>query len=139
MIIVVGWLVCCALVWFRMVSNPALTVGLIFGYCAVVEAYCTLGFYRGMQDTVGTLRRRLWIITLSSAVFTLAFVINVIKAQLPALAPVTTPIAQIASAVSAVCFYVAFIPPRGQRRVWQMEELHDYLSQTRIATCQRRI
>ncbi len=132
-IIVVGFLLSCALLWFRMVSNPALTVVLIFGYCAVVEAYCTLGFYRGMQATVGTLRRRLWIITLSSAVFTLAFVINVIKAQFPIIAPVTTPIAQIASAVSAVFFYVAFVPPRGQRLAWQMEELRDYLLQTRIA------
>ena len=133
MLILAGSVLCCALIWFRMGPNPALTVSLIFGYCAIAEAYSTWGFYQGMRGTVGTLRRRLRIITISSAVFTLAFIINVVKAQIPAINAVATPIAQIAVTISAILFYVAFIPPRGWRRAWQMEELADFVSQTTLA------
>jgi signal transduction histidine kinase len=129
-LILAGFPLSCALIWFRMGSNPALTVSLIFSYCAAAEAYSTWGFYRGMRATNATLRLRLRIITISSAIFTLAFIMNVIKAQLPGLDPNITPLAQAAAAVSAVFFYIAFVPPRWLRRAWQMEELRTYLSQT---------
>jgi signal transduction histidine kinase len=132
--ILAGFLLSCALLWFRMSIDPVFTVTIIFSYCAIAEAYCTWGFYRGMKGTVGTLRLRLHIITLSSAVFALAFAINALKALFPALSPTVTPIAQVAAAISAVLFYVAFVPPRWLRRAWQMEELYDYLSENRIAS-----
>jgi signal transduction histidine kinase len=73
-------------------------------------------------------------ITISSAVFTLAFVINVIKAQIPTISPSVTPIAQAGAAVSAILFYIAFIPPHWLRRAWQMEEVYGYLLQSRISS-----
>jgi signal transduction histidine kinase len=129
-LIVTGFLACCALIWFGMGPNPALTVSLIFTYCAAAEAYCSWGYYQGMRTSTGTLRRRLRIITISSAVFTLAFVINVIKAQIPSINAIATSTAQIAVTVSAILFYLAFIPPRWLRRSWQTDELIDFLSQT---------
>ncbi len=132
-IILAGLLVSSVLILRLMAVNPVFTVTVIFSYCAIAEAYSTWGFYRGMQGTTGTLRRRLRIITISSGVFTFAFVINAIKAGFPALVPGITPYAQAAAAVSAILFYVSFVPPRWLRRAWQMEELRDYISQTGIA------
>ncbi len=126
-----GFILSCVLLVTQLVANRALTITLIFTYCSVAEAYSTWGFYQRMRDAAGTLRRRLRIIMISSAVFTLAFVINAAKAQIPSLG--ITPIAQAAAAISAILFYLAFIPPRWLRRAWQMEELRDYMSQARIA------
>lgn len=131
-LILAGSVVCCLLILLGMGPNPALTVSLIFGCCALAEAYSTWGFYRGMQGTAGTLRRRLRIITISSAIFTLAFIINVVKAQIPTLNAVATPVAQLVVTISAILFYVAFIPPRSWRRAWQMEELTEFVSQTTL-------
>jgi signal transduction histidine kinase len=128
-----GFVLSCLLLLARWEGDRISTVTLIYSYCAAAEAYCTWGFFQGMRTTSGTLRRRLQIIILSSAVFTLAFIINVVKARFPEISPTVTPIAQIAAAVSAVLFYVAFVPPRWLRRAWQMEELYNYLlQQTRI-------
>lgn len=126
-LILVGFLVCCIFLLTRMSVDPVLTVTLIFSYCAAAEAYTTWGFYQGIQDTSGTLHRRLTIITVSSGVFTIAFIINAVNAQFPGLG--ITPIAQAAAAVSAILFYMAFIPPRWMRRAWQMEELRGYIAQ----------
>lgn len=101
-LILVGFALSCVLLMTQLVANRALTITLIFSYCAVTEAYSTWGFYQRMRGAVGTLRRRLRIITLSSAVFTLAFVINAAKAQIPSLG--ITPIAQAAAAISAILF-----------------------------------
>lgn len=130
MIILGGLLLCCVLLLNRMAAAPALTVTIIFSYCAAAEAYTAWGFYQGIRETRGTLRRRLTIIAISAAVFTIAFLINAIKAQFPSLG--ITPIAQVAAAVSAILFYAAFIPPRWLRRAWQMEELRGYLAQPKI-------
>lgn len=132
MLIFAGFLLCCVLLLNRMAADPALTVTLIFSYCAAAEAYTTWGFYQGIRDTSGTLRRRLTTITMSSGVFTIAFIVNAVKAQFPSLG--ITPIAQVAAAVSAVLFYVAFIPPRWLRRAWQMEDLRGYITQAQIAS-----
>lgn len=126
-LILAGFLLCCILPLSGM--NPV-KVTIIFIYCSAAEAYATWGFYQTRRNTHGTLRRRLTIVTMSSAIFTIAFVINAVKAQFPGLG--ITPYAQIAAAVSAILFYVAFIPPRWLRRAWQMEELHDYLARTRL-------
>jgi len=125
-----GFLLCCILLLMRMRADPALTVTIIFSYCAAAEANTAWGFYQEIRGTGGTLRRRLTIITVSSAVFTVAFIINALKAHFPTLG--ISPIAQIAAALSAVLFYVAFIPPRWLRRTWQMEELRGYIAQARI-------
>jgi signal transduction histidine kinase len=130
-LILAGFALSCVLLMTQLVANRALTITLIFAYCSAAEAYSTWGFYQRMRSAVGTLRRRLRIITISSAVFTLAFVINAAKAQIPSLG--ISPIAQAAAAISAILFYLAFIPPRWLRRAWQMEELRDYMSQARIA------
>jgi len=130
MIILAGFLLSCILLLMRMAADPVLTITIIFSYCAAAEAYTTWGFYQGIRDTSGTLRRRLTIITVSSGVFTVAFIINALKAQFPSLG--ISPIAQVAAAVSAVLFYIAFIPPRWLRRTWQMEELRGYMAQVKI-------
>lgn len=125
-LILVGVLLCCTLPLSGMTSDR---VTIIFSFCAAAEAYVTWGFYQRKRETSGTLRNRLTIITISSGVFTIAFMINAIKAQFPSLG--LTPIAQVAAAVSAVLFYIAFIPPRWLRRAWQMEELRGYMSQAK--------
>jgi len=130
-LILVGFFLCCILLLNRMAVDPVLTVTIIFSYCAAAEAYTTWGFYQGARATRGTLRRRLSIIAVSSEVFTVAFIINALKAQFPSLG--ISPIAQVAAAVSAILFYVAFIPPRWLRRAWQMEELRGYIAQAKIA------
>jgi signal transduction histidine kinase len=131
MVILAGFLLCCVLLLNRMAADPARTVTLIFSYCTVAEAYTTWGFNQARRDSSGTLRRRLAIITLSSAVFTIAFLINALRAQFPDLS--IGPVAQVAAAASAILFYAAFVPPRWLRRAWQMEELRGYLSQAKIA------
>jgi signal transduction histidine kinase len=130
MVILVGFLLCCVLLLNRMAADPALTVTIIFSYCTAAEAYTTWGFYQGRKATSGTLRRRLTIITVSSGVFTIAFLINALRAPFPGLA--IGPVAQAAAAISAILFYAAFVPPRWLRRAWQMEELRGYLSQVKI-------
>lgn len=126
LLILAGFLLCCLLPLSGMTSAK---ITIIFSYCAVAEACATWGFYQEIRDTSGTLRRRLTIITVSSGVFTIAFLINAIKAQFPSLG--ITPLAQIAAAISAILFYVAFIPPRWLRRAWQREDLQGYIAQVK--------
>src|SRR5205085_201844 len=101
-LILVGFVLSCLLLQFYRPIDPIFTVTTIFSYCALAEAYSTWGFYKGMRGTVGTLRRRLRIITISSGVFAVAFTMNAIKARFPALVSGLTPYAQAAAAVSAI-------------------------------------
>lgn len=133
-LILIGFVASCLLIQFGLPINRILTVTTIFTYCTIAEAYATWGFYQGMQSTGGTLRRRLQIITISSGVFTFAFLINAIKAFFPVLVPAITPYAQVAAAISAILFYLSFVPPRWLQRAWQMEELRTYLSQSRVTS-----
>ena len=93
-----------------------------------------MGLLPGGAQQQGTLRRRLSFITISSGLFTLAVAGNVVTALLPTPALNIGAIGQAITAISAVLYYVAFVPPRWLRRAWQFEELRDYFSQTKLAT-----
>jgi signal transduction histidine kinase len=126
-LILLGMVACWVILYRYIGTNPVTTQVIIFGYCVVVDAYCTWEYYRGMQDAVGTLRRRIQLITLSAGLFTIALLGNVIKPLTPAIAQNISSVGLALTAISAVLYYIAFIPPRWVRHAWQYEDLRDFL------------
>lgn len=104
---------------------PAITQSLIFGYSVVVNAYCTWRYAGSLRQTVGILRRRLVLIVVSSGLFTLAVLGNVLNPWLPAAVNVGG-FGLTVAMISAILYYVAFIPPRWLRNAWLFEELRDF-------------
>jgi signal transduction histidine kinase len=136
--VVLGGMVLCWVILYRYIARyPATTQVVIFGYCVVVDAFCTWEYSRGIRSTSGILRRRLLFITISAGLFTLALTGNVIKAIVPGVAPTISGIGLAATAVSAVLYYLAFIPPRSLRHAWQFEEMRKFISQPSPATGSR--
>lgn len=126
-LILLGMVACWVILFRFIATHPATTQVVIFGYCVVVEAYCTWEYYRGMQDAVGTLRRRIFLITLSAGLFTIALFGNVINPIIPSWRIATGSVGLLLTAISAVLYYIAFIPPRWVRHAWQYEDLRDFL------------
>jgi signal transduction histidine kinase len=62
----------------------------------------------------------------------LALAGNVVNALLPERASQIGAIGLAITSISAVLYYVAFIPPRWMRHAWQYEELRDFLAQTNL-------
>jgi signal transduction histidine kinase len=124
-------MVSCWVILFRYIAQyPATTQMVIFGYCVVADGYCTWQYSQAMVNTTGALRRRLSLITISSGLFTIAVAGNVLKPMLPNLAKDISAVGLAVTAISAVLYYIAFIPPRWLRHAWQFEEMRDFLNGT---------
>lgn len=129
--VLLGMVLCWVILLEFIAIYPKATQIVIFGYCAVVDAYCTWGYIRGMHHSVGILRRRLLLISISSSLFTLAVLGNVVSPLLPNQAADIGVASLAVAAMSAILFYLAFVPPRWLRNSWQFEELRDFLMQVR--------
>ena len=114
-------------------TYPSITQVVVFGYCVIVDAYCTWAYSRDIFSTVGVLRRRLWYITLSAGLFTLALAGNAVKAVLPDLAQPISAVGLAITGISAILYYLAFVPPRWLRHAWQFEELRNFLIKSNLA------
>ena len=68
--VLLGMVLCWVILFLFIASYPAITQAVIFGYCVIVDAYCTWGYSRGIQGSVGILRRRFLLIVVSSGLFT---------------------------------------------------------------------
>ena len=126
--ILAGMVSCWVILFLFIARYPAATQAVIFGYCVIVDAYCTWAFSRGIQGSTGILRRRLTLIAASSGLFTLAVAGNVASALLPGLASTISAAGLAVTSISAVLFYLAFVPPRWLRNAWLFEELRGFLA-----------
>ncbi len=126
--ILAGMVSCWVILFLFIARYPAATQAVIFGYCVIVDAYCTWAFSRGIQGSTGILRRRLTLIAASSGLFTLAVAGNVASALLPGLASSISAAGLALTSISAVLFYLAFVPPRWLRNAWLFEELRGFLA-----------
>lgn len=125
----------CWVILFRYIAvHPATTQVVIFGYCVVVDSYCTWQYRQSMLPTSGTLRRRLRLITLSAGLFTIAVAGNVLTPMLPTLAKNISAVGLAMTAISAILYYIAFVPPRWLRHAWHFEELRDFLNGSALPT-----
>lgn len=125
--VLLGMALCWAAILLFYARAPLATQVVIFGYCVIVDGYCTWEYSRGAQRSVGILRRRLAYIALSAGLFTLAVAGNVVNALLPSMAPTIGAFGLAITAVSAILYYLAFLPPRWLRNAWQFEELAAFL------------
>jgi PAS domain S-box-containing protein len=110
-------------------TRPLTTIvslGIIL-YFAVINAYAMVAFVRGALTTSGVVRQRLRFAAAGSGLLGLALLI-LGGAIIPGLAVLASLILIFAIA-SALCYYVAFAPPRWLRRTWQYTELRSFLSQ----------
>jgi signal transduction histidine kinase len=73
---------------------------------------------------------------LSAGLLTVAVAGNVINAMLPSAQSVGA-LGLAVTALSAVLYYFAFVPPRWLRRAWQFEELSDYFAQTKLTATRK--
>lgn len=131
-LILLGTVGCWVLIYFYIAKNPVVTQVVIFGYCVVVDAYCTWAYSQGVRQSTGILRRRLLLLTISAGLFTLALAGNAIKPLLPDLAQNISAVGLAVTAISAILYYLIFIPPRWLRHAWQFEELRDFLTRTSL-------
>lgn len=135
-LVLLGMFLAWVVLFVFMGSFPLTTQVIIFGYCVVIDAYCAFRYYQGARITAGTLQRRLSLITVSAGLFTIAVAGNVVNALLPAsaqnLAQQIGAVGLAVTALSALLYYLAFVPPRWLRRAWQFEELRDYFARTKL-------
>lgn len=129
--VLIGMALCWAIFLQFIDTYPRVTQMVIFGYSVIVDGYSTWGYSRGIYRSVGILRRRLVLISVSSGLFTLAVGGNVISPLLPQFADEITATGLAIAAVSAVLYYLAFTPPLWLRNTWQFEELRDFLTPSR--------
>jgi signal transduction histidine kinase len=129
-LILLGMVACWVILVRYIAVYPATTQVIIFGYTVVVDAYCTWVYSRGIRHSTGIFRRRLLLIAVSAGLFTLALAGNMIKPLLPALAQHISAVGLAVTAISAILYYMAFIPPLWLRHAWHFEELREFLMQT---------
>lgn len=104
----------CWVIRFRYIAAyPATTQIVIFGYCVVVDSYCTWQYRQTMLPTSGTLRRRLRLIALSAGLFTIAVAGNVLTPMLPTLAINISAVGLAMTAISAILYTLPLFPRAG--------------------------
>jgi signal transduction histidine kinase len=113
-----------ALVFFGE-NLPPLAILAIQAYFAAVNLYAMVGFVRGTLNSSGMARQRLRYATIGSGLLGG----TIVTALLSSTFPFMTLIAQVLTMLSAIAFFIGFTPPRWLRRVWQLSETTEYLTQ----------
>ena len=106
---------------------PSLVTLIIVLYFLLVEAYNTLAFFQDARRTGGVSQRRLYLASLGTATVGGILFIAGVDTIFPALSPPLSVVSQVLGAVSIICYFLGFAPPRWLRRSWQQAELHEFL------------
>lgn len=125
---------------FASVFTPPLStiIGLgIIIYFAAINAYAMLTFVRGTLMASGVVRQRLQFAAAGSGFLGLALLI-LGSAIIPGLSFLAS-LMPIFAIASALCYYIAFAPPRWLRRAWQYAELRSFLSQRSMMSSGERL
>jgi PAS domain S-box-containing protein len=111
-------------------SKPFLvTVLSVIAYFILINAYVMLRFVKGMQTSSGLLRQRLKLCAIGTGLFALALSFLLPIALNPGLESfLIIPIA-LASICSAISFIFGFVPPHWLQKIWQFQELRNFLLQ----------
>lgn len=109
---------------------PSLPVYIIIGiisYFVAVDGYATLVFGRGAITSAGVVKKRLRFAALGSGMFALVLALAGGVLLIPSLRNIMALLIQVVLIISALSFYVSFVPPSWLRRTWQFKELQNFL------------
>lgn len=122
--------VACGLELLTILFAPALSQAVEFVtilYFIVVNIYTMRIFLRGMTNTSGVARQRIYLAALGSGLLALAFVIALVPLFVPILSNLFSGLALVVLALAALAYFFGFTPPRGLRNTWQLRELRSFL------------
>jgi hypothetical protein len=108
--------------------NTGLTVGLVMGF-AYIETYGSVAFLRSGLRHVGAPRWRLLSAAAGSAFLALAIVAAGVSALDPALAGFQRVFSNLLALLSALAYYVSFVPPRWLWGSWQSQQAFGVMEQ----------
>lgn len=109
-------------------SARSVVVGAMYLLLIVANIYALGSFVRGAFSTTGLPRRRLRFIAIGSLVLVIITIALEIQSLLPQLRPAIGLLNHFAIIAGVSAFYLGFAPPRWLRRLWQLNELNEYLS-----------
>ncbi|MCC6614165.1 MAG: PAS domain S-box protein [Anaerolineae bacterium] len=115
-----------ALVIFRSPVPPVITL-LVVVYFVVIDGYAMFAFIRGAIVTSGVVRQRLRFAAAGAGFLAVTLGVTGLPILIPSLQGMTAVTAQVLAMISAVAFYVSFLPPSWLRRLWQFSELRGFL------------
>jgi hypothetical protein len=96
-------------------------------YLILVNGYSTVIFIRGAFIKTGIVRYRLRLAAMGSVMLIGVLAASGIRIFVPSLSPDITSIVQLFAILSAVLFYISFVPPRWLYASWEYSELHKQL------------
>ena len=96
-------------------------------YFIVVNTYTMRVFLRGISNSSGVVRQRIYLTAFGSGLLALAFVVALVPVFIPGLFDLFNGLALIVLASSALAYYFGFTPPRWLRSTWQLRELRSFL------------
>lgn len=106
----------------------------IISYFVAVDGYATLVFVRGAMVSTGVAKQRLRFAALGSGMFALVLALAGGSLLIPSLRNLITIFIQVVLIISALSFYISFVPPGWLRRTWQYKELQSFLVSIPVAT-----
>lgn len=109
------------------------TIGII-SYFVAVDGYATLVFVRGAITSTGVVKERLRFAAIGSGMFALVLALAGSVQLVPSLGDIMPIIIQIVLIISALSFYISFVPPGWLRHTWQFKELHNFLLSIPVTT-----
>jgi signal transduction histidine kinase len=104
---------------------PAIAVLPLQLYFVGLNVYAAFGFVRGALKLQGVLRQRMRFAALGAALFAAVLVALFVSRGGN---PFLITMAELLAIASATMFYLGFTPPRWLRRMWQLDEMSNYLS-----------
>jgi signal transduction histidine kinase len=107
--------------------TSGLTLLVTLAYLIGFNLYAMVGFVRGAMKAAGVARQRLRCGALGSGLFALVLIIIGLLVLFPHGTDIILLFGELAIVGCAVAFYIGFVPPRWLRRMWQLNELRDYL------------
>lgn len=120
------------LIWLLLLTlattAPIFVILVIVVYFVFVDGYVTQAFLQNARATLGVTRQRLLLAAWGSGLVGLVIFLLGLGVVVPVLAPLTGSLSGIGAAIIAICYYLAFAPPRWLRRIWQMSEMYGFLA-----------
>ncbi len=101
----------------------------IVAYFGGAEAYAAMAFAKGARKTGGVVHQRLTLASVASGLLALIVLIAGVEAVAPSIGDFVRLPSLGLALLSAVGYYLGFSPPRGLLRVWQLREIHRFLSE----------
>ena len=124
--VVVAWSVELLLGLFAPTFSPVIELPIIL-YFIAVNIYTMRVFLRGMSNSSGIARQRVYLAALGSGLLALAFIIALVPVFVPVLRDLFIGLALLIIASSTLAYFFAFTPPRWLRNMWQLYELRSFL------------